>query len=58
MTLRPVGKRRPNSEAFESEFGVLFLTLGPSAYEWSFVTTTGDVLDHGTGGCGAELDGS
>ncbi len=58
VALRPIGDPQPNSEMFASEFGVLFLDLGPLKYEWSFVTPAGDTLDSGKGRCGPELGGS
>jgi hypothetical protein len=33
------------------DFGVLELTLHPASYTWRMVSTSGAVLDSGTGGC-------
>jgi len=32
-------------------YGVIRLVLHPGAYEWSFMTTSGQVLDAGLGTC-------
>ena len=31
--------------------GVLKLTLHPASYDWSYITTSGQILDSGTGQC-------
>ena len=42
----------PNSElAIDDSFGVLELTLRPSGYGWSFLTTDGREADRGSGAC-------
>lgn len=41
-----------NSEVMiEDVFGVLFLTLEPNSYSWSFESITGEVLDTGSAAC-------
>ncbi len=43
----------PGSQYFEStSFGVLHLTLGPTAFRWQFVDLGHRVLDHGSTQCG------
>lgn len=43
---------QPHSEVFdETHFGVLKLILRPARYEWQFLSTTGAVIDSGTGQC-------
>ncbi|HEX5224502.1 MAG TPA: metallophosphoesterase, partial [Solirubrobacteraceae bacterium] len=49
---------QPNLEAVDNtHFGVLFLTLHPSSYEWSFRGTEGGVLDSGSTHCHAASGG-
>jgi hypothetical protein len=46
---------QPNLEAVDNNhFGVLFLTLHRSSYDWSFRSTEGGVLDSGTAACHAQ----
>ncbi|MEY2476396.1 MAG: acid phosphatase type 7 [Actinomycetota bacterium] len=49
----PIFGRLPGSEVrYDESFGVLVLTLEPTAYRWEFVTTPGhDFRDAGTGAC-------
>lgn len=50
--LRPFGAQAANSEfRVTGYFGVIRLVLHPAAYEWSFPTTSGAVLDAGLGKC-------
>jgi hypothetical protein len=59
-SLLPIGEEETNLEKIENtKFGVLFLTLRASSYEWAFRTTDGSVFDTGSTQChaGAE-DGS
>jgi Ca2+-binding RTX toxin-like protein len=48
-----ISSARPNSEVRQnSTFGVLFLTLRPTSYEWSFVPEAGrSFTDSGVGSC-------
>ncbi len=47
-----VGEPLPGSDfAADGIFGVLDLTLSPTAFEWSFVDVDGEVLDTGTRDC-------
>lgn len=51
-SLFPAGAPVPNLEVLdEKDFGVLFLTLHPSSYDWAFRSTSGAVLDSGTTAC-------
>ncbi|MCV0404469.1 MAG: DNRLRE domain-containing protein [Chloroflexi bacterium] len=51
-SLRAFGTTQPNSEfRAATDFGILRLTLDASSYDWAFVSTTGAVLDSGTGNC-------
>lgn len=46
------GERRPHSVALvQKRFGVLFLTLEPTAYRWLFRATNGEISDSGVGKC-------
>lgn len=46
------GERRPNSLTLvQKRFGVLFLTLEPKAYRWSFRVTPGETIDAGVKQC-------
>jgi hypothetical protein len=51
----PRGFLRPpvwrNSEDQELRNGVLVLTLGPSSYQWAFLSTDGKAYDSGSGEC-------
>jgi calcineurin-like phosphoesterase family protein len=46
-----LARQQPNSEFQLRAFGVLKLTLNPGSYEWSFVQTSGAVVDFATGRC-------
>lgn len=51
-TLFNMGKVQPNMEAVDNHhFGVLFLTLHASSYDWAFRTTAGAVIDSGSTAC-------
>jgi hypothetical protein len=53
-TLFNMGKVQPNMEAVDNHhFGVLFLTLHPSSYDWAFRTTAGALVDSGSTTCHA-----
>jgi hypothetical protein len=42
----------PDSQVLiDNRFGVLFLTLHPTSYEWAFVSATGQTLDSGSTAC-------
>ena len=47
------GKVAHRAYANDNHFGVLKLVLGQRSYAWKFVTTSGNVLDSGTGACHA-----
>ena len=49
----PFGTAMPNSERrFNSDVGVLKLTLHPTSYDWQFIRSTGaEVVDAGSTGC-------
>jgi len=50
--LRAFGAQAANSELrVAGYYGVIRMVLHPGAYEWSFMTTTGQVLDAGLGTC-------
>jgi hypothetical protein len=50
--LRAFGDQAANSELRAAGyFGVLRLVLHPASYEWSFLTTSGIVLDAGNTNC-------
>ena len=49
---RPFATIQPNSEFRDAvAFGVIKFELSDAAYRWTFLTTTGTVLDSGTGSC-------
>lgn len=51
-TLFNMAKVQPNMEAVDNHhFGVLFLTLHASSYEWAFRTTAGAIVDSGSTTC-------
>jgi alkaline phosphatase len=50
--LYAIERETPNSElALNTAHGVLVLTLEPTAFAWSFVTTDGSVADEGSADC-------
>jgi len=50
--LTPRATAAGNSDAFVSgQHGILKLTLNADSYAWEFVTTTGAVMDSGSGSC-------
>jgi acid phosphatase type 7 len=52
--LRPFVATDPTSEARDaSTFGVLFLTLRPSGYDWRFSPAVGTFTDAGSSDCHA-----
>jgi hypothetical protein len=44
-------RQEPNSQARHRVHGALRVTLMPTSYQWTFVDTSGAVLDAGTDGC-------
>jgi len=47
-----MGTIQPNMQFSDNQhFGVLFLTLHPTSYEWSFRSTSSAVLDNGSASC-------
>jgi calcineurin-like phosphoesterase family protein len=46
------GSFLPTSQAHDDQdFGVLFLTLGPTGYSWKFRTVSGAIADRGSAAC-------
>jgi hypothetical protein len=51
-SLFEMGTIQPNMQAVDNHhFGVLFLTLHPGSYEWTYRATNGTVLDSGSTPC-------
>src|SRR5205823_1833814 len=51
-SLFTTGTTQPNMQLFDNKhFGVLFLTLHATSYDWSFRSTSGTVLDSGSTNC-------
>jgi hypothetical protein len=57
-SLFKLGTTQPNMQAVDNKrFGVLFLTLHGSSYDWAFRSTAGAVLDSGSESCHAQGGG-
>ena len=50
-SLYEIQNREPNSEVVGTDFGVLFLTLEPGSYRWSFESVGAPFSDTGEGAC-------